>query len=140
MFQMKSYGGNAGAPIITLTGTGTGSGESLRVDYRGDDDGRTLARVPMAGLKGIWLEVHVRAQIGDSGAFLMTVKKPDGKAVISIDAKGLDLWRQGEYVRPKWGIYRGKSPQLRTVEETVRFANFAITAGANPSSDCRNGR
>ncbi len=140
MFQMKSFGGNAGAPIITLTGTGTGSGENLRVEYRGEKDGRTLARVPMAGLKGVWLEVQLRAQIGDSGAFFMTIKKPDGKAVISIDEKGLDLWRQGQYIRPKWGIYRGKSTRLRTEEETVRFANFAITAGANPSSDCRDAR
>jgi hypothetical protein len=57
--------------------------------------------------------------------------------VINASASGLDLWRQGDYVRGKWGIYRGKSPQLRAEEETVRFANFGITAGANPSSDCR---
>jgi hypothetical protein len=139
MFQMKSFGGNAGAPIITLTGSGTGSGENLRVDYWGDgSDGRRLARVPMAGLKGIWLSVQVRAEISQSGAFVMTVKKPDGRTVMSIDEKGLDLWRQGDYVRPKWGIYRGKSPQLRTAEETVRFANFGITAGPTPTSDCRN--
>ena len=80
----------------------------------------------------------MRAEISQSGAFSMTVKKPDGTMVISIASQGLDLWRQGEYVRGKWGIYRGKSEQLRTVEETVRFANFAITAGAMPSSDCRS--
>lgn len=137
MFQMKSYGGNAGAPLITLTGSGTGSGENLRVDYWGDDSpGRTLARVPLAGLKGVWLSVLVRAEIAQSGAFHMTVKKPDGTAVITIDEKGLDLWRQGDYIRPKWGIYRGKSDQLRRVEETVGFANFAITNGATPSTDC----
>jgi hypothetical protein len=39
-------------------------------------------------------------------------------------------------VRGKWGIYRGKSPQLRAAEETVRFANIGVTAGASPSSDC----
>ena len=140
MFQMKSYGGNEGAPIITLTGSGTGTGENLRVDYWPDDGSatQTLARVPMASLKGIWLQVHVRAEISDSGSFFMALKKPDGTTVFSIDETGLDLWRQGEYIRPKWGIYRGKSTLLRTVEETVRFANYAITAGATPSSDCRN--
>jgi hypothetical protein len=50
---------------------------------------------------------------------------------------GLDLWRQGEYIRPKWGIYRGKSELLKQGEETVRFASFAITKGASPASDCR---
>jgi hypothetical protein len=140
MFQIKSYGGNEGAPIITLTGSGTGTSENLRVDYWPDDGSatRTLTRVPMAGLKGIWLQVHVRAEIGDSGSFFMALKKPDGTAVFSITEQGLDLWRQGEYIRPKWGIYRGKSTLLRTVEETVRFANYGITAGGSPSSDCRN--
>jgi hypothetical protein len=138
MFQLKSFGGNDGAPIITLTGSGTGASENLRVDYWADTGGTTtLARTPLAGLKGVWLQVQVRAEISQSGAFSMTVKKPDGTAVISIDTQGLDLWRQGEYVRGKWGIYRGKSPQLRTVEETVRFANFGVTAGATPTSDCR---
>jgi hypothetical protein len=139
VFQMKSFGGNDGAPIITLTGSGTGASENLRVDYWTDTTETTtvLARTPMAGLKGVWLSVQVRAEISQSGAFSMTVKKPDGTAVISIDTQGLDLWRQGEYVRGKWGIYRGKSEQLRTVEETVRFANFGITAGATPTSDCR---
>ena len=139
MFQLKSYGGNEGAPIITLTGSGTGTGENLRVDYWPDDGSatRTLARVPMAGLKGSWLQVLVRAEIGDSSAFAMTLQKADGTTVISISETGLDLWRQGEYIRGKWGIYRGKSPALRTVEETVLFANFAITAGATPSRDCR---
>jgi hypothetical protein len=139
MFQMKSFGGNSGAPIITLTGSGTGSGENLRVDFWGDNtDGKRLASVPLAGLKGIWLQVHVRAEISQSGAFSMTIQKPDGKTVMSINEKGLDLWRQGDYIRPKWGIYRGKSTQLRTAEETVRFANFGITPGPSPTSDCRN--
>jgi hypothetical protein len=80
---------------------------------------------------------RVRAQIGDSSAFAMTLAKPDGTAVIALSEMGLDLWRQGEYIRGKWGIYRGKSPALRTVEETVLFANFAITAGATPSTDGR---
>ena len=141
MFQMKSFGGNAGAPIVTITGSGSGSGERLRVEYWGDSadgvDGRRIAAVPMAGLKGIWLSVQVRAQISQSGTLAVTIKKPDGGTVINASASGVDLWRQGDYVRGKWGIYRGKSPQLRAEEETVRFANFGITAGSNPSSDCR---
>jgi hypothetical protein len=140
MFQMKSFGGNAGAPIVTITGSGTGSDERLRVEYWGDSadgvDGRRIAEVPLAGLKGVWLSVQIRAQISQSGTFAVTIKKPDGSAVIDATASGLDLWRQGDYVRGKWGIYRGKSPQLRAEEETVRFANFGITAGSNPSSDC----
>jgi hypothetical protein len=143
VFQLKSYGGNEGAPIITITPTMTSmmTNENLRVDYWPDDassnTSQVLARVPTTGLKGVWLEVQVKAQIAQSGAFSMSIKKPDGTSVILIDMNGLDLWRQGEYIRPKWGIYRGKSELLKQGEETVRFASFAITKGASPASDCR---
>jgi hypothetical protein len=136
MFQMKSFGGNADAPLITISGRENGGKESLRVDYQGDDSGRTLGQVSLNGLKNVWLSVHVRAQISQSGNFSLTIKKPNGDTVLSINEGGLDLWRQGEYIRPKWGIYRKLNDSLRSAEETVRFANFAITPGATPSSDC----
>jgi hypothetical protein len=138
MHQIKSYNGNDGAPVITITGSGSGASENLRVDHWGDGTATTtLARVPLAGLKGIWLEVRETIVISDNGSIKMTVKKPDGTTVIDIDKSGLDFWRQGDYIRGKWGIYRGKSDQLKVGEETVRFANFGITKGATPSSDCR---
>jgi hypothetical protein len=137
MFQMKSFGGNADAPLITISGRDSGGKESLRVDYQGDDAGRTLGSASLAGLKNVWLSVHVRAQISQSGSFSLTIKKPNGDTVLAINEGGLDLWRQGEYIRPKWGIYRKLNDALRSAEETVRFANFAITPGATPSSDCQ---
>jgi hypothetical protein len=137
MHQIKSYGGNDGAPIITITGSGSGASENLRVDHWGDGtDTTTLARVPTAGLKGIWLAVRETITVGDSGSIQMTIKKPDGTTVVNINQAGLDFWRQGEYVRGKWGIYRGKSDQLKAGEELVRFANFGITKGGAPSSTC----
>jgi hypothetical protein len=138
MHQIKSYNGNDGAPVITITGSGSGASENLRVDHWGDGTATTtLARVPLAGLKGIWLEVRETIVISDNGSIKMTIKKPDGTTVIDIDKAGLDFWRQGDYIRGKWGIYRGKSDQLKVGEETVRFANFGITKGSTPSSDCR---
>jgi hypothetical protein len=140
MHQIKSYGGNDGAPIITITGSGSGASENLRVDHWGDGDGTattTLARVPTAGIKGIWLEVRETIKVDDNGSIKITIKKPDGSVVIDAERAGLDFWRQGDYVRGKWGIYRGKSDQLKVGEETVRFANFGITKGATPASDCR---
>jgi hypothetical protein len=139
MHQIKSFGGNDGAPVITITGSGSGASENLRVDHWGDGtDTTTLARVPLAGLKGIWLEVTEKILVDDNGSISITIKKPDGTKVIDVTKAGLDFWRQGEYIRGKWGIYRGKSDQLKTGEETVRFANFAITKGtAPPTTDCR---
>ena len=137
LFQLKSYGGNEGSPLITITGRG-GASEALQVIYVGDPDGgRTLTSVPMAGLKGIWLDVMVRAEIANSGTLFLQIKKPDGTTVLTVNTPGLDLWRQGDYIRGKWGIYRGKSPDLGSGEHTVRYANIAITPSATPSSTCR---
>jgi hypothetical protein len=141
LHQIKSFGGNDGAPVITITATeASGSGaEALRVDHWGDGtDTTTLARVDMAGLKGVWLEVTERIEVGDNGAIKMTIKKPDGSTVIDVTRAGLDFWRQGDYIRGKWGIYRAKDDQLKVGETKVRYANFGITKGAGgPSSNCR---
>jgi hypothetical protein len=143
LHQIKSYGGNEGAPIVTITPTmaSNGTNENLRVDHwpDGDGDATTLARVPMDGLKGIWLEVRETIRIADDGSLQLTIKKPDGSTIIQVDRSGLDFWRQGEYIRGKWGIYRGKSELLKQGEEIVRFANIGITKAATPASDCRAG-
>lgn len=138
VFQLKSYGGDDGSPLITITGRKSGGGDRLEVIHTGPPSRGVLARTGLAGLKGVWLDVVVRARFDDSGSFFMTIKKPDGTAVVSIDTGDIDLWRGGDHIRPKWGIYRGKSDQLRPQEENVRFASFAITPGATPTSTCRD--
>ncbi len=141
LHQIKSYGGNEGAPVITITATAANgnTNENLRVDHWGDGtETTTLARVPLTGLKGVWLEVTERILVADNGSITLTIKKPDGTTVVNVTRAGLDFWRQGDYIRGKWGIYRGKDDQLRTGEDTVRFANFSITKGtAAPTSTCR---
>ena len=73
-----------------------------------------------------------------NGSVEVIIKKPDGTVVLEAKAAPRDTWRQGEYIRGKWGIYRGKDDQLRTGEDKVRFANFSITKGtAAPTSTCR---
>ena len=136
MFQLKSSQGDDGAPLITITGRGGGAGK-LQVIHTGNPSQGTLGQVSLAGLQGVWLDVSVRATFSHHGALRLTIKKPDGSAVIDIDRQNLDLWRDGDHIRPKWGIYRGKSDQLRAAEDSVRFASFAITPGGQPTSTCR---
>jgi hypothetical protein len=135
MFQLKSSQGDDGAPLLTITGRGGGAGK-LQVIHTGNPSRGTLDDVSLAGLQGIWLDVSVRATFSHHGTLRMTIKKPDGTAVIDINQQNLDLWRDGDHIRPKWGIYRGKSNQLRAAEDTVRFASFAITPGGQPTSTC----
>jgi hypothetical protein len=138
MFQLKSFGGNDKLPLINIKVAPNGGSDKLIVEYIGDAGGevRALGTAPLTGAKGVWLEVTCRVEYKDNGSVFVTIKRPDGSTVLSVDNKGIDMWRQGSYVRPKWGLYRGISPNTRALE-IVRFASFGITPGPNPTSDCR---
>jgi hypothetical protein len=139
MFQIKSFGGNEGLPVLNIKVAPNGGSDRLILEYIGDAGGevRALGTAPLTGAKGVWLEVFLRLEVKNSGSVFMTIKGPDGAPILQVDEKGLDTWRQGSYLRPKWGLYRGKSPNTRDLE-IVRFANFGITPGPTPTSDCRN--
>jgi hypothetical protein len=139
-FQIKSEGGNSSLPIAVLTGAGS-TLEIHQVDN--GNASHTLASTPFAPLTGQWLEASVHVTYGHKGAFAMTVKKADGTMVLNANAPGADMWRDGTFTRPKWGIYRSLNDKaaLNPGEDSARFANIGITSGAGvPTSDCRNGR
>ena len=55
-------------PLITITGPPQqrSGNENLRVDHYGDGTATAHpGRVPMAGLKGVWLEVTERIEVAD---------------------------------------------------------------------------
>jgi hypothetical protein len=135
-FQLKSEGGNASAPIVALTA----HGNDLEIHQVGNDGAsHTLAGTAFGALRDQWLEAYVRATFSHQGSFFMTVKKPDGTIVLKADAPRADMWRDGDFTKPKWGIYRSLDDKgaLNVSEDTVRFASFGITPGPTPDSDCR---
>jgi hypothetical protein len=136
MFQLKSYQGDAGSPLITLTGRKQGSSSKLEVIHNGSPTLGKIASANLGPLIGKWLSVTVVARFSHHGEISITVRKPDGTTALSVTRSDIDLWRDGDHIRPKWGIYRGLSDQLRAEEDKVRFANFAITPSATPTSDC----
>ena len=87
-------------------------------------------------------EIRLQGHLGSRWAArfdgMTLTTRADGTTVIDVTRDGLDFWRQGDYIRGKWGIYRGKSDVLKVGEDTVRFANFAITKGTGaPATNCR---
>jgi hypothetical protein len=135
-FQLKSEGGNWSAPIVALTA----HGNNLEIHQIGNDGAsHTLAGTAFLPLRGLWLEGFARATFSHQGAFYMTVKKPDGTTVLEANAPHADMWRDGDFTKPKWGIYRSLNDRgaLNASEDTVAFANIGITAGATPDSTCR---
>jgi len=129
-FQLKPVGGSdEGMPIITISAAAKHPGEKIEIRYcsgkPGGDKYEYVAGTELAQAKGIWLASRCRVKYGEKGRIEMTVKKPDGTIVLEYHATDLSLWRKDcQFVRPKWGIYRGLADGLR--DETVLFADFQI--------------
>jgi Ricin-type beta-trefoil lectin domain-like/Secretion system C-terminal sorting domain len=137
IFQIKAFGGDDGAPLITITPRAT----ILEVIHDGGDDGTgvdlgRLTSVDLAPFKGTWVEAYVKYTSSDNGSFEITLRRiSDGATLLSYSkSSGIDLWRTGSsYNRPKWGVYRSKnSTGLR--DEQVRFADFCVSE--NSASEC----
>lgn len=134
-FQLKAVGGDDKRPIITITAN----------EYRGDDRiqlrhspqsspdlTNTLSQADLTLLRGHWVEVFCRATYSDNGAFeFKMTRMADNLSILSVRVNDIDMWRgeeSGDFVRPKWGIYRSlvETEKLRASEDTVAFAQFNI--------------
>jgi hypothetical protein len=131
IFQIKAYGGDEGAPLITITPR-AGSPEKMQIIHSsGSGSGGlgTVHQVDLAPFKGTWVEAYVKykSSEGSAGTFEITLKRvSDGATLLSYSNSGIDMWRtDAEFNRPKWGVYRGKDPVLR--DEQVRFADFCVS-------------
>jgi hypothetical protein len=141
IFQIKAYGGDDGAPLITITPR-AGSPEKMQIIHSaGEGSGSlgTVKEVNLAPFKGTWVEAYVKykSSEGSAGTVEVTLKRmSDGATLLSYSKTGIDMWRSGaEYNRGKWGVYRGKDDVLR--DEQVRFDDFCISessAGQCPAT------
>jgi hypothetical protein len=138
IFQIKAYGGDDGAPLITITPR-AGSPEKMQIIHSaGEGSGSlgTVKEVNLAPFKGTWVEAYVKykSSEGSAGTVEVTLKRmSDGATLLSYSKTGIDMWRSGaEYNRGKWGVYRGKDDVLR--DEQVRFDDFCISESS--ASQC----
>jgi hypothetical protein len=138
IFQIKAYGGDDGAPLITITPR-AGSPEKMQIIHSaGEGSGSlgTVKQVDLAPFKGTWVEAYVKykSSEGSAGTVEITLKRmSDGATLLSYSKTGIDMWRtDAEYNRGKWGVYRGKDDVLR--DEQVRFDDFCISESS--ASQC----
>jgi hypothetical protein len=130
-FQMKGVGGDEQQPLLTITGAKKGGTDVLEIRHSaasGTAD-EILATAPWSEAQGQWIQASCRATFADQGTLALTLTTADGRALIALERIDLDLWRAGNFIRPKWGIYRSLADptNLRADEETVRFAAFAVS-------------
>lgn len=141
--QIKAHGGKfSDPPLITFTPLANGK---MEVRYVGDNQkdaaqSITLGNVPLAAVQGQWIEAKEEITFSNSqGHYALTLRNQKNEVVLTIEKRGLALWRTGaNHMRPKWGIYRKHNAALNQHKpDTVYFANIAITRGNKPDSNCR---
>lgn len=140
--QLKGIDNKAGTadvslPLITFTPRTLSNGtRRLQVIYVAPTEqgagNNYLAQVDLADFLGEWVAVTERVRFDYGGSYsLRIVRISDGRELLRIDDRTLDLWRTGTTgLRPKWGIYRsiGDAGSLKSElrDEIVRFADFEI--------------
>ncbi|MEZ9785699.1 heparin lyase I family protein [Vibrio breoganii] len=136
------------SPILTLTANvrSNQSGLEVRhVHYNNNRTGtvnNTLVHTTKIDnvdwnrdIAGQWIEAFVRVNYSESGSLYMTLTPlGESKPMIEITENNIETWRSGldgrdgNFVRPKWGIYRSlKSEELLNQDQDeVYFADFKI--------------
>lgn len=131
--QLKDAGGKSGTPIITISPrkANTDIIQIIHVDSSGKKT--VIGETPLAPFKGNWIHVEEKIKYANKGTYNINITKVnDGSNLLTINKSNLDLWRTGaEYVRPKWGIYRGLDRKSELRDEIVRFDSFCLDKGKN---------
>lgn len=133
LFQLKASGGKDDAnPIFTITPRKSSPDRLELIHGSGNNRYTTIETADLSLIKGKWVKVYCEATfIDDKGSFNFNMQLLDGTEVIAYSGE-LDMWREGaDFVRPKWGIYRGLKNASALRDETVLFADFKITEKQN---------
>lgn len=134
--QIKAGDGDDGAPLITLTPR-AGNPQKLQVIHSTGSGGTggEVASANLSAFKGVWVDVVEKIKYGTSGTYSVVIKRvSDGATLLSFSDNNINMWRDGTtFCRPKWGIYRKLTPEIR--DEQVRFADFCIAKGSTPCPD-----
>lgn len=128
---------DVGYPVITYTcrtlSSGTQQFQVIHVGRTEDNTGNTyLAKANLADFLGEWVSVEETVTFAKDGSYQLKIyRMRDGKLLVSVDKKGIDMWRTGTTgMRPKWGIYRsfgeGRSLESQLRDEVLHFADFRV--------------
>ncbi len=121
VFQLKSVDGvDSSHPLLTFTGA-----NGLFEVRHGNDD-RILGTANWSSFQGRWVEASVDATFSHTGRLRVTLTDmATGNVLISFTKRRIDMFKDGTYVRPKWGIYRENIDQ-NLGNASIRFADFVI--------------
>ncbi len=128
LHQLKSVGGDfSSMPMYTLTARKSNP-DRLELRYAETTSQITLIQTDLAPFIDNWVEVTETIKYGTEGTYEIEIVDLDNQTVLlSYDDNSINNWRTGgEFVRPKWGIYRSLNNAQDLRDEMVLFADFSI--------------
>lgn len=126
--QLKSVGGEYNSmPMYTLT-TRKSTPDRLELRYAAIDQQITLKQTDLAPLIDRWISVRETILYGNSGSYTIVLLDTETEEVLfNYTNNNIINWREGgEFIRPKWGIYRSLNYPEDLRDEALLFADFDI--------------
>jgi hypothetical protein len=108
IFQLKTPKTNGG-PWITLDPSRSGSKETLRARAYSTSGAPDIASTDLAPLRDKWITIEWTFKIGPKGTARFALRNGTGDGapvVVDKTMSNVKVPDEGDYVRPKWGIYR----------------------------------
>lgn len=130
IFQTKTPSTNDG-PWVTMDLTRDSGVEMLKARAYANSGSPSIAACELDPLRGHWTTVHWELTIGASGAASFTLRNGIGAgAPIAAQGSmtGVVIPDEGDYVRPKWGIYRSiLSDPADIIDTKILFRHMAAS-------------
>jgi hypothetical protein len=130
IFQTKTPSTNAG-PWVTLDLTRSGGKEFVSARAYANSGSPSIASTELDPLRDKWVSVQWTLTIGAEGTAAFLIRDGAGSGA-PIAAQGsmtkVNIPGQGDYVRPKWGIYRSvQSASSDIVDTYLLFRNYTAS-------------
>ncbi|QLH25991.1 hypothetical protein HYQ63_39765 [Streptomyces sp. Rer75] len=132
IFQTKTPVDNGG-PYITLDLGRSGSKETLRARAYANSGSPDIASTDLSPLRNKWITVEWKLTVGSSGKATFTARNGTGSgAPVAVQGSmsNVKMPDQGDYQRPKWGIYRSVESASSDILDTyLLFRNYKAYRG-----------
>ncbi|MFE0026038.1 hypothetical protein [Amycolatopsis sp. NPDC059021] len=127
IFQTKTPSTNGG-PWVTLDLTRDGGTELIQARAYANPGSPSIASTRLAPLRDKWITVEWTLTPGSKGAAACVIRDgtgPGAPVAVQGSRTGVTIPDQGDYVRPKWGIYRSvQSAKTDIIDTHLLFRNF----------------
>jgi len=128
IFQLKTPATNGG-PWITLDPSRSGSTETLRARAYSTSGAPDIATTNLAPLRNKWVTIEWTFKIGPKGTARFALRD-GGTTVVDHTLSNVNVPDQGDYVRPKWGIYRSvQSASSDIIDTYLLIRNYKAYKG-----------